>query len=90
MVFVSLQMNLELKRRGEVIESLRSDEALKKKSSEEAHSFEAEAAELRAKVEQLQRELSDAKKKEGGIHQFCHHFGTFSVVFADPKSLGKF
>ena len=72
------QMNVELKRRGEVIESLRSEEALKKEKSseEESHSFEAEAAELRAKVEQLQREMDDAKKKEGGIHKLCYHFGT--------------
>ena len=57
-------MNKELKRRGELIESLKSEEEASKKSEKEASSAAAEevVVALRAKVEELQRELGDAKK----------------------------
>ena len=50
-------MNKELKRRGELIESLKSEEEATKKSEEKTSVVVA----LRAKVEELQ-ELVDAKK----------------------------
>ena len=54
-------MNMELKRRGELIESLKSDEAVKKSEETLAAQSQAEVTELKAKVEELQKELSDAK-----------------------------
>ena len=58
-------MNKELKRRGELIESLKSEEEeASKKSEKETSSAAAEevVVALRAKVEELQKELGDAKK----------------------------
>ena len=55
-------MNMELKRRGELIESLKSDIAVKKSEENLAAQSQAEVTELRAKVEELKKELSDTKK----------------------------
>ena len=55
-------MNMELKRRGELIESMKSDEAVKKSEETLAAQSKEEVTELRAKVEELQKELSDARK----------------------------
>ena len=58
------QMNKELKRRGELIESLKSEEKEASKKSEETSAAAVEeAVALRAKVEELQRELGDRAKK---------------------------
>ena len=53
---------MELKRRGELIESLKSDIAVKKSEENLAAQSQAEVTELRAKVEELKKELSDTKK----------------------------
>ena len=57
-------MNKELKRRGELIESLKSEEEASKKSEEETSSAAAaeEVVALQAKAEELQKELGYAKK----------------------------
>ena len=57
-------MNKELKRRGELIESLKSEEEASKKSEETSSAAAAEevVVALRTKVEELQKELGDAKK----------------------------
>ena len=55
-------MNKELKRRGELIESLKSEEEAASKKSEETSAAAEEVVALRAKVEELQKELGYAKK----------------------------
>ena len=57
-------MNKELKRRGELIESLKSENEVAKTSEEKSSAAAAEevVVALRAKVEELQKELVDAKK----------------------------